>query len=676
MSLTIINNSELRTQNSELYEVFKPEPLPEEVIEVFAPRRKQHMLDWMQQNYILPSKSSRIKGPWSLTTTPYWRIVIDWLCDLTTRVIWVYACTQSGKSTILGGWIGYCIDVDPGPMKVVLPDEKIAKKRIKRLKPAFENSPRILRHLGGDIRNLLIGEPTDLDNMQLILAWPTSPATLSDDPCRYVAGDEVREWDDTIKDDTDAISLLDNRVRTYEQISKQFYATSPRNKGDLADVNFEACQVWSIWIPCPHCGEYHEAGFENVFLAKDANGELLKPAEYKKGKGRKRNAWYKCPACNAKWSELERKAAVSGSRGCPPGCSINKQGEIVGEHDDSPHKALRVPSVLVDPVFTTVDTLAADFANAMRHKKNGNILPFRNFHNNQNAKAWEERERETSLEVLKTHIDSYSMRDRKVPAKVQIITKAIDVQADHVWVEVKGYGYRNEQWLLYAGRIETGNTARVENWNIVEEFVRTPWISANDDNVKYWAAKVAVDCGYQRKEDNRSKEESTVVYDFCLRFPPEIVIPIMGFGRGNMRDYLYRKSPVIGKALIRYDINADIAKDRGWQALFDKERTPGPGYMHLPNDLPESYLKQFISESQKVKRSRTGKEIVTWELKSGFRDNHLWDLNGYCDLCAELAGVFFLRDIDYVRSQKIKVEKNRLKQKSESSGYWDGTPTL
>jgi len=661
--------SEIINLQREALQYFRPMPMAEEVLEVLVPRHRQHMLDWMQQYYVLPEKSSRIKGPWQLSITPFWRIVIDWLCDLTTRVIWIYAARQTGKSVILGGWMGYCIDVDPGPMKIVLPDEKVVKKRIKRLKPAFENSPRILRHLGGDIRNLLIGEPTDLDNMQLILAWPTSPITLSDDPSRFIGGDEVALWVQDIKEDTDAISLLGAGTRTYESVSKQFYITSPKNKGDLADKNFSACQQWSIHIPCPDCGAFHEAMFEHVKLDKTKEGAFLEPRQYTQG-GR-RHAWYVCPRCGVKWSELERKASISGCRACPEGCSIGADGEIVGPWDDSTHKALRVPAVLVDPMFTTVDQLAAEWVIADKHRKAGNILPLRNFWNNQAARAWEERERETSLTHLQSRVGDYSMRERLVPRKVQMICHGIDVQPDCVWIATKGYGFRNEQWLLWAGRLETGHTGRPENWDLVESYLRSEWVSAADPSVKYYASRAAVDCRYQRVERD---EESTVVYDFCLRFPEGAVIPVMGYGRDRMHGSLYKVRPVIGKALKRFDLNVDMGKDRLWQVLYDKEKSPGPGFMHLPHDLPGEIARQLASEAQLVKRGRTGREIVTWVKKTGFRENHAWDANVYCDLAAELAGVFSLRDIDYIETVG-RIKRKQIRP-GESSGYWDGTPTL
>ena len=639
----ITSHSPESPSDSELLAYFRPMPIQEEHLEVLAPRAKRHMLDWMQEHFILSDKSSRITGPWSPSITPFWSIVIDWLCDMTTRVIVVYAATQSGKTTIWIGWGGYVIDVDPGPMKMILPDDRILKKRMKRMRAVFQNSPRVLRHFGGDIRNLLIGEPSELDNMMLTIGCPTSPGTLSDDPCRYIGGDELREWVQVIKDDTDPMSKLGNRVRTYWPVSKQFYATSPGNKGDMADTVFEQCQEWIIRIPCVHCGKFHIPDFRYVQLDKGADGHLLGAKVYEKGG----HARYVCPECGVLWTELERKASVAGCRAAPKGTCVDPGGNIVGEFVESTHKSLRIPAVLIDPMFTTVDQLATEFAAAMKAKKAGNINFYRNFWNNQEAKVWEERERETDITQLKRHIGSYRMR--QVPAGVQIICLGIDVGADHVWAVVKGYGYRNEQWLIWAGRIETGHTGRATNWDIVEQFVTSEWISNVDESVKFYAVRAAVDCRYQRAERD---EESTAVYDFCLRFPAGYVIPVMGYDRLRMRYAPYRAANVAGKALKRFDLNVDGGKDKLWQSLYDKDREPGPGYMHLPADLPGEILNHLSSESQRLVGGRSGRQMLVWAPKTDGRANHTWDASVYADFAAELAGVFHLHDVNVVEQIK------------------------
>jgi phage terminase large subunit GpA-like protein len=647
-------------------------PIDEEHLEVLAPRAKRHMLDWMEEHFVLSDKSSRVTGPWNSSITPFWTIVIDWLCDMTTRVIVVYAATQSGKTTIWIGWLGYVIDVDPGPMKMVLPDEKILKKRMKRMRAVFQNSPRVLRHFGGDIRNLNIGEPSELDNMMLTLGWPTSPGTLADDPCRYIGGDELREWQQYIKDDTDPMTKLSNRPRTYWPVSKQFYATSPGNKGDMADTVFEQCQEWIIRIPCVHCSQFHIPDFRYVKLDHDKDDHLLPAKVYEKGG----HARYICPECGALWTELERKASVSGLRAAPKGCTVDPAGNIVGEFTESTHKSLRIPAVLIDPMFTTVDQLAAEFAAAMKARKAGNINPYRNFSNNQEAKVWEERERETDITQLRRHIATGdgSYRMREVPAGVQIICNGIDVGADHVWATVKGYGYRNEQWLIWAGRIETGHTGRAKNWDIVEQFVTSEWISRVDESVKFHAVRTAVDCRYQRAERD---EESTAVYDFCLRFAPGHVIPVMGYSRQRMRYAPYRAMNVESKALKRFDLKVDGGKEKLWQAHYDQEREPGPGYMHLPVDLPAEILAQLSSESQRPVRGRSGQQMLVWAPKTDGRPNHTWDGNVYADFAAELSGVFHLHDVDvveHVKQQRKAAEQG--KEQSERSGFLSDLPKV
>lgn len=666
------HKSQIANLRSEALRYFRPMPMPPEVLEVLAPRRKQHMIDWMQRHFILADKSSRLSGAWRLDRTPYWRPVIDWLCDSTTRQIWVYGARQTGKSVILGGWMGYVVDERPGPMKIVLPSESTAKKRIKKLKPAFERSPRILRHFGGDIRNLLIGEPTDLDNMQLFLGWPTSPITLEDDAIQYLGCDEMVLWKIETGEKSDFIDTLLAGTRTYQDISKCLFVTRPGFKGDIADKNFEEAQQWAIQIPCPDCGRFHEAMFENVIIDKDKDDNFFGPEYYQWSKGQRRKAAYVCPHCGSRWSEFERKAAISGCRPCPKGCTLDDEGRIVGEWIDAEKKAIRIPDVLVDPVFTTVDVIAKDFVTAKKRQKSGDWSLYIAFWQIHHARAWEHKERETSLTQLRNHTGDYSMYKRLVPRKVQMICHGIDVQTDCVWVVTKGYGFRNEQWLLWAGRLETGHTGKAENWDIVEAYVRAEWVSAEDPAVRYFASRAAVDCRYQREERD---EESTVVYDFCLRFPEGAVIPVMGMGRDRMHASLYKVRPVVGKALKRYDLNVDMGKDRLWQALYDKEKVPGPGFLHLPNDLPEPMAKQLASESQGIKRTRNGREIAIWDKKPGFRENHIWDGSVYCDLAAELAGVFSLRDIDYVQTVAQRIRKKQDRPK-ESSGYWDGTPEL
>ena len=154
-----------------------------------------------------------------------------------------------------------------------------------------------------------------------------------------------------------------------------------------------------------------------------------------------------------------------------------------------------------------------------------------------------------------------------------------------------------------------------------------------------------------------------------------MVLPVMGYGRARMGINYYKVRQVAGKALKRFDLNVDMGKDRLWQVLHDKEKSPGPGYMHLPADLPDSYYRQLASEMMVARRQRTGREVWSWILKEGFRENHLLDGNIYCDLAAEISGVFSLADVDYVQEFN-QAGKKRSSSKGRSDDFWASTPDI
>jgi len=660
-----------QTSLADVLDYFRPMPVQVEHLEALGGSYKPPVVEWMEENFILPAATGRLSGPWSLALTPFWRPVLEWFGDKNTRVIWVIAATQTGKSTNLAGLLAYLLDVDPGPTKFVMPDQNIARKRLKKIRAAYKQSPKIMRHFGDDIRNLFVGEPMEINGMMMVMGWPSSPATLADDTCRYVFGDEVCEWKEIIKDDTDPIEKLHNRVRTFDEISKEVYVTSPKNAGDLTHKKVKECQLWTIWIQCPHCLDYHVPNFKHVHLEKGEDGHLLEARKYKTTV----LAWYVCPECGVLWSELERWSAVTRCRWAPDKCTISPAGEIQGEFEDSPYKAIHFGALLVHPMFTTMDTLAADYAKAQKALKLGKISAWRNFINNQLGRFWEVRDRETNIDVIDGHVSkgSTAYRMRQVPRGVQVLFTGIDVQADHLWVVTKGYGYQGQQWLIHAGRLETGHTGRIPNWAIVKAYLRGEWISQADSSVSFYIAKAAIDCRYQRAERD---EESTVVYDFCVSLEQDMFAnPVMGFGRKRMKDTSTKRvKPLAGSELVRFNVNVDIYKDRAWETLHNPEILPGPGYMHLPIDLPTSIKKQLCSEEQVLVEGH-----AIWRVKDGHGANHTWDCNVYADVAAELGEVQSLTDDDPVQDciDKRNVEQAREDQRSRrGSGFQKGLPKL
>ncbi len=75
---------------------------------------------WADENRRLSSESAAERGEWRTDRAPYQRAIMDALspshpCD---QVV-LMSGAQLGKTSILENFIGYIIDLDPGPLLLV-----------------------------------------------------------------------------------------------------------------------------------------------------------------------------------------------------------------------------------------------------------------------------------------------------------------------------------------------------------------------------------------------------------------------------------------------------------------------------------------------------------------------------------------------------------------------------
>ena len=55
--------------------------------------------EWAEDQYILPSETAELSGPWSNDYVPYLMDPMRWLSDMATRQVTLCACTQSAKTS-------------------------------------------------------------------------------------------------------------------------------------------------------------------------------------------------------------------------------------------------------------------------------------------------------------------------------------------------------------------------------------------------------------------------------------------------------------------------------------------------------------------------------------------------------------------------------------------------
>src|SRR5579885_1763624 len=84
--------------------------------EVLAPPPDLTVSEWADQNRRLSSESAAEKGEWRTDRAPYQRAVMDamGLSSPYETVVMMWAA-QSGKSSMLENFLGYIIELDPGP---------------------------------------------------------------------------------------------------------------------------------------------------------------------------------------------------------------------------------------------------------------------------------------------------------------------------------------------------------------------------------------------------------------------------------------------------------------------------------------------------------------------------------------------------------------------------------
>ena len=586
------------------------------------------MSDWAEANYVLSAETSDIPGPWSNEYTPFLAPIMDWWSDTTTRQITIVKCTQAGGSELANIAVGYTCDVEPAPTLIVMPREEDAKRRLAtRIRPMFKANPRLLRHLPrGRLDNLNVGKETVLDNMILYIAWASSPAALADNPVAKVILDEVGKFPAAVGREADPISLVKKRQRTFHTRRKLLAISSPVHSGDLLDAEYQKGDRCEWHVRCPFCSRFHIMRWANVRLDKDGQGELLAPELYLAGG----HCNYICPLCRRPWTEYDRWNAVSAGKYVPQGFKLDDSGALMGRPPFTTHHSCRITAWMLHPVFQTMDDLAGDWANAQLAKRTGNLLPLQDFTNSQAAEPWRESTKPTDLGKLKLHVGTYP--EHIVPRGVQLLTAGVDIQSDHVWVSVDGWGYLSEVWSIFEGRLETGDTAEISNLDLLRRFLTTAWQTEDNADIVFYISRTAIDCGYR----------PDVVVDFCRKCTELSIVPVRGDDSVKTRPY--RAVRIAGGLFTRYDLNVNEYKNRLYRLLFEAA-TPGAGFWHLHKGTDEETMLHLTSEEQRPIRTRRGRTQMVWTLKHEHLPNHLWDAKVYSAFAAELVGARSLQPL-------------------------------
>ena len=558
---------------------------------------------------------SALPGTWKNEITPYLVGIMDASIEPYVETIIVCKTPQVGGTEAMHNFVGWSIDIDPGDVLYVFPDDMLAKENIKdRILPMLKSSTRLSSYL----TNRDIDETNTRINLQHITIYAASarsPAQLGNKPIRYVLFDEVDKYPETAgKKEADPISLGRKRATTFGYGRKIWMISTPTiETGPIwKALNEEAQKVFHYWVRCPICGQYQLMEFDQIkWPEKERDPEKIEAEKL---------AWYECSKCGGKWDDhLRNKAVRAGEwRDASSWMELSKclkkyRPKKIGFH---------IPAWL--SYFVSLSEVAAAFLRGQKDK-----TKLRDFMNAYKAEPWVEYTQERKEDYI------LALRDDRpaglVPKEADILIASIDTQDKGFYYEIRAWKFGSEMdsWLVRYGY--------VESFSALDQVIFESEYKDIDNNA------YIVRFGLIDSQGHRTAE----VYDWCRKH--RIIKPIRGERRilgapykvSHIDTYPGTNRKIPG-GLQLYRLDTNYYKDMLASKL---EILPAdPGAWHLHSEVTEDYAKQMTAEYVDEK---TGFWVCPEH-----RANHFWDCAVYNLAAADIFGVKFLRK--NVQQQKVK----------------------
>ena len=421
--------------------------------------------EWADRYRILSPESSPEPGPWRTSRVPYLREIMDTLGDpLVRRVCWV-AASQVGKTEVVNNYVGRSIDQNPGPILVVQPTLNMAEIWSKdRFTPMIRDTARLRAKIADprarDSGNTMLHKTFTGGRLSIVGA--NSPSGLASRPIRDALFDEVDRYPSSVGSEGDPIALGEQRTRNFWN-RKVFYVSSP---GDLATSRiwqeWEASDMRRYFVPCPHCEHRQVLEWKNVkWETEEVEGEALH---------RPGTAVYVCANCGAIIEEVDKRRMLELGEWRP----TNPGGAFPGFH----------LSALYSPWVTWAE-LAALWLEKKRSPEE-----LKTFINLQLGEPWEERDQAFEPGDLASRAEKYP---EEIPHGVGVLTAFVDVQADRLELSIRGWGEREESWLIGHHRIY-GDPEQDELWSELEHHLARAYV--HESGAKLRIGVAMIDSGY------------------------------------------------------------------------------------------------------------------------------------------------------------------------------------
>ena len=600
------------------------------------PQKIMNVSEWADNYRFLSSTASSEPGRWRTARTPYLKEIMDLLsahnpCE---EIVFMKGA-QVGATEAGNNFIGYIMDISPGPTLMVMPTDETVKRNSKiRIAPMIESTPVLQTKVAtaksrdGDNTTFTKSFPGGV----LVMTGANSAVGLRSLPIRNLILDEIDGYPDDISGEGSPIELARARTRTFSR-RKIFMISTPTVDGASAiQREFEATEQKRFHVPCPHCGAL----------------QFLKWERIRWEHGDPDSAHYVCEHCDEVIEERQKTAMLDAGKWIAS-APDNSSDKKVGYHLSSLYSPLGW--------YSWADAVR-DFEAAKNDQNKTKA-----FVNTVLGECYTEKGEAPPWESVYNRREPYKVNAPS--SEVVFLTAGVDVQKDRIEVEIVGW-CKGKRTYSIDYRVLVGETNDTKVWDKLAEIVGETW--TREDGAEMQLRLMAVDTGYN----------TTEVYNFCRRFDVTKVIPVKGSDTLGVIVSAPRALDVnrAGKKIGRmkvWSVGVSLLKTElyGWLRLErDEDGTAPNGYCHFPQYEP-TYFRGITAEQLEFKVVR-GFRKFQWVKK--YERNEPLDLRVYARAAAAVVGIDRLTDEQLEQMSRSygqgQSEKKAVKKK-RSGSIWD-----
>jgi phage terminase large subunit GpA-like protein len=570
-------------------------------LKALKPPEKLTLSDWAEKYAYLSPENSATPGKWH--NIPYQVGIMDAVTDPTVREISVMKSARVGYTKIIDHAIAYFIHQDPSPILMVQPTIEDAKGYSKdEFDPMIRDTPVLAELFTKASRQDLVKSEKEkpvkdqeqtiqsksFPGGKLYFVGANSPRGFRRITVRVVLFDEVDGYPvEGAGDEGDQIALGKKRAQTFDN-ALFLKGSTPTIKGvSRIEREFLAGDQRHFYVPCPHCGVMQTLEFNDKKKHLGYSQAVLRWPE-----GKPHEAYFECST----GCIIEEKQKVR----------MLEQGQWIAHAEFNGHASFFIWAGYSVFANASWGNIAAEFVEAKKDP-----VTLRVFVNTVLGETWEEKGETVDENWLAQRRETY---DAEVPAGALVLTAGVDIQADRIECEVRGWGIAEESWGIEY-RIFYGDTSQGDVWQALDDYLGTRFRHENGHDLTI--ASVFIDAKYQTQ----------MVYDYVRPRQGRRIYAINGqdgAGRPIVKRVSAKRKGKDRRDVDLVHIGVDTAKDMIYARLRMPE--PGPGYYHFPDDYDAEYFSQLTAEQAKIKFSK-GFAYRVWE-KTRARNEAL-DVNVY-----------------------------------------------